>query len=70
MSNETGQVKHPFRFIKPKNNDTKAITSYKRFQAVKVFKVYIENVTKDMENCHVTAFLLSKMRIICQNYVY
>ena len=43
MSNESSQIKYPFRCIKPKNKDTKAILSNKRSQAVK-------HTIKDKEN--------------------
>ena len=49
---ETSQVKHPFKCIKPKNNDTEAIAINKRSQAVEAFKECIKNVTEEKENCY------------------
>ena len=51
MSDETNQVKHPFRFVKPKNKDTEAIMNSKRCQAIESFKECIDYATKDKENC-------------------
>ena len=49
---ETRQVKHPFKCIKPKNKDTKSIRNNKRSQAVEAFKEYLEQATKDKQNCY------------------